>query len=598
MKNFTHNKLWKYGVVTSVGLLILFFNNCKGSSEEVMELQSATPTSTSGSPSPGSSSSNTVVAPTSPTGATGTLCEQDIKNLYSRGWQKFLVTNCQTCHAEGPGKGRFANSDVNIAYSEFELVGYVKVSNNAVNASHNAPYSGLQHTQTVNDLKLEWQRGLQDYASCTGTSTQVKQETQVEKITLLSTEQTVDIANDGDKKELTWTISSDLARIKGAAPSPDIPGGKFSITVTRLKNGGGFTYYTFSSPKVYGASVDARIQGIFININGILLNYPTTFSYVDKSVRKGNINDLSAIVSTGSLVTPKVVLPTDKVSISFIDITAVSLPPPPPPMTVNLVGTKTVIVPKGTGFIDLQLALSSPAVEPVVVTLSEDTDLCGTASTLANSNTLFKTVSATCLPDVYNAVCPGGACVADAKMFGRARSDVGVTYKRYDWDYKFPTGTVTFGAGESSKTLRVYFSKDIRYEKNRVLSLNIASSLGSAVIGTNKTVNYIINKYNNPVPNGSILTYSELMAPNSGILGQNCTACHNSTDFAGNYNVTDYELMIANKVLIPGDLNSKMFLRMHPTPEFLGKPMPLNGFLTQDKILEVELWIKAGAPNN
>lgn len=590
MGKFIDNKFWKYGLITSIGLLILFFNNCKSSSESALQLQSV------GAPVGGGNAESSL--PAGPSGASGTLCEQDIKNLYARGWQKFLVSNCASCHSNGPGKGRFASTDVNLAYAEFELIGYVKVANNAINTGHNPPYSGLQHTQTVNELKLEWQQGLSDFATCSGTAVGAPQETQIEKITLKSTDQVIGLANDGDKKVLTWTINTDLSRIKGAASLPNIPGGKFSITVTRLKNGGGFTYYTFSSPILHGASVDAHLEGIFINLNGLLLNYPTTFSYVSKDIRSGTANDITGLISTGSLVAPKVVAPTDQLSISFIDIKQVTLPPPPAPTLVNLAGAKTLMVAKGTDFIDLTISLSVPAVEPIVVTVAENTDLCGTAATITNSNTLFKVASATCLPDVYASVCPGGTCVAAAKDFGRARSDVGATYKRYDWDYKFAASSVTFTIGESSKTLRVYFSKDIRREQNRVLTFDITSVLGAVNIGPNKTVNYVITKHDNPIPNNATLTFSELMSSTFGILGQNCTACHNSTDLAGNYDMTDYALMIKNGVLVPGDVSSKMYLRMRPTPEFLGKPMPLNGFMTQDKILEVELWIKAGAPNN
>lgn len=591
MGNLINSKLWKYGLVASIGMLILFFNNCKSSSENAMQLQSV------GTPEPTASGPSQL--PTGPTGATGTLCEQDIKNLYARGWQKFLFNNCSSCHSNGPGKGRFANPEVNLAYSEFELVGYTKVSSNATNPGHNAPYSGLHNTQIVNELKLEWMKGLQDYASCSGTTAAVPQEAQIEKINFRSTEQVIGLANAGDRKVLTWNVNTDLTRIKGTGGVPTVPGARFSITVTRLLTGGGFTYYTFSSPTFHGATTDAHIEGVFINLNGLLLTYPTTFSFISKDIRMGTLNDLSGLISTGSLVAPKVVSPTDTVSISFIDIRSTVMPPPPPPTVANLGGARTVVVPKGTDFIDIDVTLTNPAVEPIIVTVAENNDLCGTAGTITNSNTLFRVASTTCLPNVYAAICPGGTCVAAARDFGKARQDVGATFKRYDWDFKFPTSSVSFMVGESSKPLRVYFSKDIRREQNRVLTLDIASVLGSGVtIGANRTTQYVITKHDNPIPSGSTLTFSELMNPTSGILGQNCTACHNSTDLAGNYDMTDHELMIRNGVLIPGDITSKMYLRMHPTPEFLGKPMPLNGFLTQDKILEVELWIRGGALNN
>lgn len=585
MKTTFKNTFLKSFLALSFAVLLLFFNNCKGSSEAALNLDQSSNTSLTDNGS----------------GATGTLCEQDIKNLYARGWWSFVKDNCVACHANGPGKGRFANADLNVAYDEFNAVGFLKVSANAVSPTHNPPYTGVQHTQTVNELKVEWQQGLIDYSTCTGQD-QESQETQIEKITLKTNSKTIGAADEGVPTPITFDISTELTRIKGTDPVPSIPGGKFTIYVTRLKNGGGFTYYTFSSPKIWGGTVDTQIEGIFISINGFLLNYPTTFSYVNKGIRAGTTNknyaDISGLISTGSLVAPKVILPTDTLSISFINISKVTLPPPPPPITVSLSGAKNVVVAKGTSYIDLMVSLSSAAVEPVVVTLAENNDLCGTIINYGNSNTVFKTVSATCLPDVYNTVCPGGSCGANIKTFGRARAVLGTTYNRFDWDFKLPTTSVTFSVGETSKALRIYFSKDIRKENNRALTLDIASVLGTVEIGTNKTVNYIINKYDNATPNGDVLTFAQLMSPQSGILGQNCVKCHNSVDRAGGYDMTDYELMLTRNILIPYDVNSKMYMRMHPTPEFLTKPMPQDGFLEQALVLEVEKWILDGAKNN
>ncbi len=565
----------KSSLVFSFALLVLLFNNCKGNSQQALMLESSSQSSTSASDSSQGS------------GATGTLCEQDLKNLYARGWQTFLKTNCTICHSNGPGKGRFANSDLQTAFTDFQLVGYVKVSNNAINPAHNPPYTGIQHTQQVNELKLEWQKGLQNNATCTGDTSALPQESQIDKITLKTSPQAIGLAADGDKKVFTWTINSDLTRVKGADSLPNIPNGQISITATRLKNASGFTYYTFSSPTIYGAGVDTRIQGIFISVNGFLLNYPTTFSYIDKSIRSGSANDLTGLISTGSLVVPKVILPTDTVTLSFINISSVVLPAPPPPNTVNISGARTLYVTPNTGFMDITLSLTSPAVEPTIVTLSENTSTCAT-----------NTLSAMCLPEVYNMVCPNGACDPAAKDFGLARSVVGTTYNRYDWDYKILQNTVSFAYGEQTKVLRVTFSKDIRREKNRILTLSIASILGPVLIGTNEHTNFVINKYNNPVSDPNILSFSDLMNPQSGILGQNCVKCHNSKDTAGGYDMTDYQMMIDRRVLIPRDVASKMYVRMHPNPEFLAKPMPQDGFLTQSKILEVEKWLLDGAKNN
>lgn len=587
MKNSIKSIFWKSTIVASFAVMVLFFNNCKGKTEGALNLDEMA----AGSASDGQGS-----------GATGTLCEQDIKNLYARGWHEFLKTNCTVCHSNGPGKGRFAAADLNVAFEEFQAVGYVKVGNNAVNTAHNPPYSGVQHTQVVNEMKVEWQKGLQDYAACTGDGSVIPQESQIEKISLKTVAKALGTANDGVPTPITFDLNTEISRVAGTEALPSVPGARFTIYVTRLKNAGGFTYYSFSSPKIHGATVDVQVEGIFINLNGFLLNYPTTFSYVNKGVRSGSTNtgvgDVSGLISTGSLVAPKVILPTDTVSVSFINITRTTLPPPPPPITVNIAGARTVVVTPGTSYIDVSLSLSAAAVEPVVVTLAENNDLCGTAVTLINSNTFFRPLSSSCLASVYSTICPSGSCSSAVLEFGRARSVTGATYNRFDWDYKFPVNSVTFNPGETTKTLRVTFSTDVRYERNRVLTFDIASVLGSVNLGTNTTVNYVINKYNNPVPDPDILTFSQLMAPNSGILGQNCVKCHNSTDNAGGYDMTDYQLMLARRVLIPRDVSSKMYVRMHPTPEFLAKPMPQDGFLEQPKILEVEKWILDGARNN
>ena len=586
MKKTILTTLCKSVLGVSFAMLVLFFNNCKGSSEGALDL-----------------SSQSAAGGGSAAGATGTLCEQDIKNLYARGWHEFLKTNCTVCHASGPGKGRFANADLEVAYADFSAIGYVKVSGNAVNSSHNPPYSGVQHTQIVNELKVEWQKGLQDYATCTGTSGSAPQESQIEKITLKSVAKTIGTAADGVPIPITYDLNTEISRIKGTTPIASLPGAKFTIYVTRLKNAGGFTYYTFSRPKIYGSTVDAQVDGIFVNINGFLLNYPTTFSYVSKGIRSGStnlaLNDVSGLISTGSLVAPKVILPTDTLSVSFIDIKKVTLPPPPPPVAVNITGSRTVVVTPGSDYVDLVLSLSAPAVEPIIVTVAENNDLCGTVVTLVNSNIVLKTASASCLPEVYNTVCPADSCAAAAKEFRRARSQIGTTYNRYDWDYKFPSNSASFSLNEQTKTLRIYLSKNRRLEKNRVLSFDIATVLGTVNIGANASVTYVINKYNNPIPDPDVLTFAQLMNPQAGILGQNCVKCHNSTDNAGGYNMTDYQMMIDRRVLVPRDVSSKMYVRMHPSPEFLAKPMPQDGFLDDaQKILEVEKWILQGAYDN
>ena len=68
-----------------------------------------------------------------------------------------------------------------------------------------------------------------------------------------------------------------------------------------------------------------------------------------------------------------------------------------------------------------------------------------------------------------------------------------------------------------------------------------------------------------------------------------------TTDFENEYN-----FMKSKGVVIPGDIESKMFYRMNPaSPNYLGtSPMPLDGALDIVSRKAVEQWILSGAKNN
>jgi hypothetical protein len=560
---------------------LFLFNNCSISKNAAIQLDSSSETAGSIGSAGGS-------------GATGTLCEQDIKNLFAKDWHPFLKTNCTVCHSNGPGKGRFANDDLNLAFEEFNQIGYLKVSDNAINPNHNQPYTGIQHTQKVNEMRIEWLQGLQENATCTGDTSVLPQETQFEKITLETITKTIGELKDNEEKIYTWTINTEINIVKGNAGAPNVPNGRFSIAIRKNKNSGGTSYYTFTSPRLFSATRDAQVTGLFIKLNGFLLKVPTTYNFVDKSIRMGSTeNTISSLISTGTIVAPKTLLATDTVSVSFINIQAVDLPPAPPPTSVEIDGPQIINISSTQNYFDIPLKLNRSASEVTIATLNSRSDNCG-----IKKDTDIKTLSGTCLPEVYNFVCPAKNCSAAVLQFQGAVNEVGATYRRYDWNYKLPSSSVSFKLNETTSSLRVYFSQDERYETNRILSLDIASTVGSAVIGTKKTIHFVIRKMNNPVPNQAVLTFSQLMDPDSGVLGQNCVMCHNSKDNAGGYDMTDYELMRKENVVIPFDQNSKMYLRTQPLPEYLSKPMPANGFLPQYQVIEIRNWILSGAKNN
>ncbi|MGZ6398782.1 MAG: hypothetical protein ACXWRZ_13550 [Bdellovibrio sp.] len=570
----------RFIIVITLGALTLSYNNCSKKSES--SVTSIQQSSVSASDIP----------------LSGNICEDDLLRLFANGYHKFLTQTCSTCHAQGPGKGQFANSDITVAYRDFNQIGYTKISTNAASPSHNPPYTGAQNITIVNDLKLEWEKGQEDYAKCKGMAALPPPVLPLEeRITYELKAQTVPALNLNEEQEMVWTINQDLIRINGTGDLPNLPNAKFSLKIAKHKTGGGDEYYTLRAPTLWGSEVDAHIAGLHGKINGFLVKNSTTFSYVDADIRAGSKDDASGLITTGALVIPGVTFSTDKISIDIEDLKAVTLPPPPPPLTVTFAGDMVQWTPSTVDKVaNVDVILSSAPVDPVSVSVVEDSaNICGLADPVDLS------AQTGCLPEVTQLVCPTkeSSCIAGLKM-EKARSVIGTTYNRFDWDYKFQSTTLVFLPGETKKTIQITFSKDIRKENNRLLSLSLELGYGDLLKGSNSKKYFVIDKVNNPVPPLGVARFQDLMHPINGILYTNCIECHNSIKLEGQYDITNYDLMIQRGVLVPGSTTSKMYRRIDPTdPEWtnlLG--MPRTGPMEDIYIREVRKWIEAGAPNN
>ncbi len=532
------------------------------------------------------------------------LCETDLMNLFARGYHAFARVNCVQCHQNGPGKGRFASADVKSAFADFMQIGHVKVSNNAVNASHQPPATGPQHIQTVNELKIEWLKGVSDFDLCRGQASS-QMPVDIRNLVQLETSRaTVPVSETQASGKLTWDLSTQINKADGTPAQIGAAGGKFEILVQRGKTAGGETYYLFTQPRIFGSKGDLHVKSIFVKINGQLPRYQTTFRYLDTSVRASTAASANSLISTGSLVVPGVLSTQDQISIGFEKIEITNLPAAPPPLTVQFEGAEVVTPPLGAAYLDLPVVLSSAATSTLNVSFESVSDAatCFKGVTEANTSTFFKPVGAAdCFPSVKAFLCGLGKCTAADLLMGRARSVVGVEFNRFDWDYKFQGLTLTFAPGEIRKSLRVFLSKDTRHENNRLLSLKIGSFAGFVQLGSLSQVHVVMNKVAQPTPDPNLPTYSELIHPQSGILGQNCLKCHNSATKAGGYDMSNYDEMVANGVLVPGKPDSsKMFKRLNPndpSSQFL-QSMPLDGFMEQALIREVEKWLLDGAKNN
>lgn len=570
-----------------VGLVLLFsYNNCSGQFDIASN-------ASAGSSASGSNGSSIL---------SGDLCEQDLMNLFVSGYYEFAKTNCSLCHTNGPGKGRFASGDALVAYNDFTQSGFTKFSSNATSSSHNPPYSGPQHVQTINELRLQWQKGLEDSNKCKGL-TGVTETTKVEDLISFETlPKTTPAMEMNQELEMQWAFNNELTALKSVKPLPNLPGAKFSIKIAKHKNSGGDEYYTIRLPTIFESQVDLQVKGLHVKVNGILLKYPTTFKYLDLDLRAGTGNNATGLISTGSIVAVKALSPQDRISIVFEDLKAVTLPALEAPPEVGFSGDLVRMVPTRADnqplLVDVELTLSKPQSFPITVSVSDDaSNIC--------AKTGLVTLSNDCLPQVAKVICSqfttNPNLCGEAVQFYRARSVVGVTYNRFDWDYKYKSSAVTFAPGEISKTIRLQFSKDIRHEKNRLLTLMVEPGLGGATVGANKSMHFIFDKISKPTPVAGSIRFQDLMAPGTGILVTNCIKCHNSDKHDGGYDITNYEEMIANSVLVPGSASSKMYQRISPSdPQYMNlSPMPLQpGAISTDDVRSIKQWIEEGALNN
>lgn len=548
----------------------------------------------------------------SSSGIPADTCEGQLMQFFSTGYHKFLTQTCSTCHANGPGKGRFANPDVTIAYNDFMQVGYSKVSDNAISDGHNPPYSGSQNTQTINDLRVTWVQALAEYNTCTGgtASNIVTNVSLSDRSNYLTVDKLIPAMNEGEERKVTFDLNTEVRAIK-QEPLSSLPGAKISFMI--MKNHvGTMWYYTVYSPRIFNSQTDIHIKGIFTKINGRFVQSSNNFRYVDKMIPKNTIETApESLVSTGALIIPGAISPDDQVSFSFETLEPTVIPSPPPPVTISF--TSPIAQLSGsTGVVSMEVSLSAPSTEAISVTISPDsTGICGADSGTVNASN--------CLPQVYNLLCPPNTtCATGATNLSTARSVVGTTFNRFDWDYKMSTSSIIFAPGETKRNFQIVTSKDIRYEPNRLLTLKLEKGIGNSQLGT--ALSYIVfNKMKNPIPGPTEMTFSKLMNSQSGILALNCLNCHNSnpTKQQGGYDIADYEMMLAKGILIPGadfmtvnpttgavtkTYASKLFKRMNPQDPDVGTyltPMPRDKYLDYDTgVSYVEKWILNGAKNN
>lgn len=586
-----HRKMIQIAIVTMV--MLVGFNNC-----------SPPPVGTATSSSTASSGSNNNPGSSFQLESTGDVCDDAIRDTFVSGYYQFAKTNCATCHAKDADKPQFASPDANWAFQTFMGKGYEKFSKNAISEAHQAPYTGTKNVTEVSILKAGWQKGMKDYNDCKGSIVLVDNTDPVELLTLQVVNKALPALTLDQEVRLTWDLGKDVYGLKAGIAAPKFPGGKLSVTVVRRKTSGGEDYYAIKAPAIHAATVDIKVKTIYAKVNNRILQYASTFKYVNTAIRAGSKDDLTGLITTGALTAPGSITANDTVTLAFETLAETVLPPPPPPTLVNFTSLQYNLVDSNTDSVIVSVGAVGNVESPIVVSIEED----GATPAGCTATAGVYTISSGCLPGA-NAAIDAASLNASHKAVERARSvSGGGSYNRFDWDYKFNVPAIQLKGNNPVETFEVKFSKDIRKEGNRILRLKLVAGSEEVIPGAQSEVVFIIRKVENPTPPAGEWTFTKLMKTN-GILAVNCVRCHNSSTsadaFQGGYDMTDYEKMLVLKdtqlrpVLIPGSRDSRMYRRLNAGDLSLGESlMPKDGPISDDKIQAIENWILNGAKNN
>jgi hypothetical protein len=510
------------------------------------------------------------------------ICSEEEINVFARGYHQFLKDTCKNCHVAGPGKGSFASPEIQSAFNGFSMLGYDKISQYAVNNSHNPPYTGSQNLEIVNSMRIQWQTFQRDRTSCGDGSTSTVNsptvfspefETTVQDIQKVnSTTSVVNIngvqtpVTTYDRRVLTWNLGNSLASLQGKA-IPNLNGAQLSVTVTGFVIPTGQTAYLITLPTLRVGQNSLRVKGLNFRLNGFRVGYATTFKKIDMYAYK----DSTVLLGPGSLVSVGPLGSNDTLSVQIGDIEIVSMDAPPPPPSVQFKVAEVTILPTNLGYAN--------KVRFEVEVLGNNIEALSVPVNFASAGQ-------------YQA----GETPATGLLGNNGQN-------RFDWDYRLAIGSTTslnFKPDQKTASFEIVFSDDERFDVDKVLRVSLGTPLG-ATLAPISSLKVNLPNYNAEYTGGAP-TFNLLMKSTS-VLGKHCVQCHNSVQKQGGYDMTDYEDMKTRGIIIPGDLvgnNHKMFRRMNadaPNLEQL-QSMPLNGFRPRSEVDLVNQWILDGARNN
>jgi hypothetical protein len=326
---------WKFGLTVSIGVLLLWFNNCAPRHETI--------------------NSNGIIISSS-----GGVCDENRLREFSKTVWPFLSrqTTCANCHIEGGvGLGTFASKDLNSSFNAFSATGLSKISFMATNASHKAPYTGDHLKADVNTINVVWPKVENDYLDCLSRSGAGG----VNESILTSAKPAPGILNIRDinnppTQKLTWDLElgADLdetsLRTAPAKISIEIKP-LFEVENGRIKR---TTGYVFSNPTIQmkDSTTQLIVEVLYIYINKKLVSNNTAFTTVSRVVQ--GTSEQSLLVGSGpTLIDPVTSTDTFSIYIQRVvrgdEVDSASAPPIPILSMNDAFGTRSTTLVSANG---------------------------------------------------------------------------------------------------------------------------------------------------------------------------------------------------------------------------------------------------------
>ncbi|MCB0357133.1 MAG: hypothetical protein KDD40_09005, partial [Bdellovibrionales bacterium] len=236
-------------------------------------------------------------------GLSSANCSPYLKAAFNSDVYPYAITNCATCHVpNGPGKGKFADTDRENAWAEFSVISNVttKFYNNSISTSHAPGVSGPQLESAVTTVRQALETAEAECLQSVGGG--------VPGVAVVTNATEIGLDVGDQRKTISWVLNSEVS------PTVNSSGAIFFIDIQATSA----NYYVISRPRIRTLGDDIHVKGINILINGSLYELATLYHGIDVVVPAGTGEETAVgLLSEQAVIVSAEVLTTNKLEIGF-----------------------------------------------------------------------------------------------------------------------------------------------------------------------------------------------------------------------------------------------------------------------------------------